>query len=129
MILELTDIIFLGVWSLIGSILGFFAFTNDHNKPPKERFKRCLLSIGIGLFLALPIASYLEETKSFSHHLNIMFGGLGAFGLPDFILKYWSKLSDSLVNIIVSKTEDIVNVNDDDNYHHRRPRFNNMRDE
>ena len=129
MILELTDIIFLGVWSLIGSILGFFAFINDHDKPPKERFKRCLLSIGIGLFLALPIASYLEETKSFSHHLNIMFGGLGAFGLPDFILKYWPILSNGLVNIIINKTENIMNSDDKNDIHHRRPRFNNMRDE
>ena len=135
MTLELTEILFIGIWSLIGSILGFFAFTNDPDKTPKERFKRCLLSIGIGLFLAFPITSYLEETKSFSHNLNIMFGGLGAFGLPDFILKYWPKLSNSLVNIIVSKTEDIVNIdsnnnnnnnNDDDNHYSR---FNNMRDD
>lgn len=134
MTLELTEIIFLGLWSLLGSILGFFAFINDPNKTPKERFKRCLLSVGIGLFIAFPLTSYLKETSTFSHSLDIMLGGLGAFGLPDFILKYWSKLSNSLVNIIVNKTEDMANVdNDEDNYyHHHHPRFNNnnnMRDE
>ena len=132
MTLELAEIIFLALWSLLGSILGFFAFINDPSKTPKERFKRCLLSIGIGLFIAFPLTSYLKETNTFSHSLDIMLGGLGAFGLPDFILKYWPKLSNSLVNIIVNKTEDMANVdNDEDNYyHHHHPRFNNnMRDE
>ena len=130
MTLELAEIIFLGLWSLLGSILGFFAFINDPSKTPKERFKRCLLSIGIGLFIAFPLTSYLKETNTFSHSLDIMLGGLGAFGLPDFILKYWPKLSNSLVNIIINKTEDMANIdNDEDNYHHH-PRFNNnMRDE
>ena len=127
MTLELAEIIFLGLWSLLGSILGFFAFINDPSKTPKERFKRCLLSIGIGLFIAFPLTSYLKETNTFSHSLDIMLGGLGAFGLPDFILKYWPKLSNSLVNIIVNKTEDIINSDDKDDIHH--PRFNNMRDD
>lgn len=127
MTLELTEIIFLGLWSLLGSILGFFAFMNDPNKTPKERFKRCLLSIGIGLFIAFPLTSYLKETNTFSHSLNIMLGGLGAFGLPDFILKYWPILSNSLVNIIVNKTKDIMNSDDKNDTHH--PRFNNTRDD
>ena len=127
MTLELAEIIFLGLWSLLGSILGFFAFINDPSKTPKERFKRCLLSIGIGLCIAFPLTSYLKETNTFSHSLDIMLGGLGAFGLPDFILKYWPKLSNSLVNIIVNKTEDMISSDDKDNIHH--PRFNNMRDD
>ena len=127
MTLELAEIIFLGLWSLLGSILGFFAFINDPTKTPKERFKRCLLSIGIGLFIAFPLTSYLKETNTFSHSLDIMLGGLGAFGLPDFILKYWPKLSNSLVNIIVNKTEDIISSDDNDDIHHHR--FNNMRDD
>ena len=100
------DALFIGIWALIGSILGFFAFSNSPHKTPLERFKRCCLSIGIGLFIAFPLCTYLEELDKFSKHLNIMLGGLGAFGLPDFILKYWPKITNAAVTKVVDRVID-----------------------
>lgn len=103
MVLEYVDILFLGVWAFIGSVLGFFAFANTHEKTPIDRFKRCCLSIGIGMFLAFPITAYLLDTHEFSKTLSIMIGGLGAFGLPDFIIKYWPVLTAGLAEKVVDK--------------------------
>lgn len=101
MVLEHVDVLFLGAWAFIGSLLGFFAFTNSHEKTPMDRFKRCCLSIGIGMFLAFPITTYLLDTNEFSKTLSVMLGGLGAFGLPDFILKYWPKLTAGLADKVI----------------------------
>ena len=32
------DALFVGIWALIGSVLGFFAFSNSPHKTPLERF-------------------------------------------------------------------------------------------
>ena len=117
MFLNPTDILFIGVWALIGSILGFFAFNNTPFKTPFERFKRCCLSIGIGLFIAFPLCEYLQELGKFSKHLNIMLGGLGAFGLPDFIIKHWPRLTGTVVDKVIDKTIDGRTGG------HRRPRY------
>ena len=106
MILHLADAIFIGVWAFIGSVLGFFAFSNTPNKSPSYRFSRCLLSISIGLFIAFPLCEYLQELGKFSKNLNIMLGGLGAFGLPDFILKYWPKITNAAVTKVVDSVID-----------------------
>lgn len=106
MVLEYVDVLFLGAWSFVGSVLGFFAFTNTHEKTPIERLKRCCLSIGIGMFLAFPITTYLLDTHQFSKTLSIMLGGLGAFGLPDFIIKYWPKLIAGLAEKVVDNASD-----------------------
>ena len=102
-LLNTADILFIGIWALIGSILGFFAFNNSPEDTPLHRLYKCLLSIGIGLFIAFPLCEYLQELNKFPRHLNIMLGGLGAFGLPDFILKYWPKLLRMLVDKLTSK--------------------------
>lgn len=101
MILGYADSLFIGAWSFIGSVLGFFAFTNTHEKTPIDRFWRCCLSIGIGMFLAFPITIYLLDVHQFSKTLSIMIGGLGAFGLPDFVIKYWPKLTEGLADKVV----------------------------
>ena len=106
MILCLADAIFIGVWAFIGSVLGFFAFSNTPNKSPSYRFSRCLLSISIGLFIAFPLCEYLQELGKFSKNLNIMLGGLGAFGVPDFSLKYWPKITNAAVTKVVDNVID-----------------------
>lgn len=104
MFLELAEILYLGVWALIGSILGFFAFGYDHNKTPISNLYRCLLSVGIGIFIAFPLCTYLEEAKYFSKNLNIMLGGLGAFGLPEFIVKWWPKIIQTAATKVVDNS-------------------------
>lgn len=111
MVLEHVDVLFLGAWSFIGSVLGFFAFTNTHEKTPMERFKRCCLSVGIGMFLAFPITTYLLDTNEFSKTLSVMLGGLGAFGLPDFVMKYWPKLTASVADKVLDKALDNTSRN------------------
>lgn len=123
MVLEYVDILFLGAWAFIGSVLGFFAFTNTHEKTPMDRFKRCCLSIGIGMFLAFPITTYLLDTHQFSKTLSIMIGGLGAFGLPDFIIKYWPKLTAGLAEKVVDKA-----LEDSPSHKHKR-QYKDIEDE
>lgn len=106
MILHLSDALFIGIWAFIGSVLGFFAFSNTPNKSPLYRFSRCCLSVGIGLFIAFPLCEYLQELGKFSKHLNIMLGGLGAFGLPDFILKYWPKVTNAAITKVLDRVID-----------------------
>jgi hypothetical protein len=123
MVLEHVDILFLGAWAFIGSLLGFFAFTNSHEKTPMERFKRCCLSIGIGMFLAFPITTYLLDTHEFSKTLSVMLGGLGAFGLPDFILKYWPKLTAGLADKVID------NALEHSPTHKRKRQYKDIEDE
>lgn len=106
MVLDLNDVLFIGIWAFTGSILGFFAFSNDPDKTPQQRFKRCCLSVCVGLFIAFPLCEYLQELGKFSKNLNIMLGGLGAFGLPDFILKYWPKITNAAVTKVVDRVID-----------------------
>lgn len=99
MCLNVNDFLFLGVWASIGSILGFCAFALPTCKTIASKIKRCCLSIGIGIFIAFPITTYLVETEQFSKQLSIMFGGLGSFGLPDFIIKHWSDVLQKLIDV------------------------------
>ena len=114
MILCLADAIFIGVWAFIGSVLGFFAFSNTPNKSPSYRLGRCCLSVGIGLFIAFPLCEYLQELGKFSKHLNIMLGGIGAFGLPDIILTYWPRIAENIITKVFDKSSS------DDTVCHRR---------
>lgn len=98
------DFIFIGLWALIGSALGFFSFTNTPRMCPIERFMKCMLSIGVGIFISLPIATYLTESQIFSKQLSLMLGGISAFGLPDFILKHWNSIIDKITNRAIEKT-------------------------
>lgn len=97
MFYDRTDILFIGVWALTGSVLGFCSFNNTPDASPMKRFGRCCLSIGIGLFVAFPLYEYLQGLNKFSKSLNIMLSGLGAFGLPDIILKYWPRIADNII--------------------------------
>ena len=70
-----------------------------------EFYSKVGLLIGIGIFIAFPISIYLIETEHFSKQLSIMLGGLGSFGLPDFIIKHWSNVLQKLIDVFtLSKT-------------------------
>lgn len=103
MILSLAELIYLGVWAFIGSILGFFAFSYTPHKAPHENFCRGVLSVGVGLFVAFSVCTYLEEINKFSRHFDIILGGVCAFGLPDFIMKWWPKLVHAFAGRVVDK--------------------------
>lgn len=100
------EVLYLLVWVVTGSILGFYSFSRSYGRTRRDKFIRCLLSIGIGIFLALPIYTYLTEIHKYSAPLNIMISGIGAFGLPDFILKHWSTLTDALAEKAVDQLTD-----------------------
>lgn len=102
----LEEVIYISIWAFLGAILGFFSFSYVPKKKPIDNFKRCLKSIGVGLFIAFPLCLYLEESNTFSKTLNITIGGLGAFGLPDILLNWWPRLSEALASRVVSTVED-----------------------
>ena len=90
------ELVYLGVWAFIGSVLGFFAFSYTPERTPFGNFMRGVLSVGIGMFIAFPLWAYLEETHGMSRTLSMMLSGLGAFGLPDFIVKWWPRFVQTI---------------------------------
>lgn len=94
----LNELIYLGVWSLIGSTLGYFAFVDRTNLSRTQRWARLFLSIGIGMFIAYPIFIYCLEHPDISPKMSVMLAGLGAFGLPDFILSYHTRIQHTLAD-------------------------------
>lgn len=103
MTLSLAELLYLIAWALLGSILGFFAFSYTPSKPPHANICRGVLSVCIGVFIALFICTYLEEFHKFSKHFNIIASGLGAFGLPDFLMKWWPRFVRMIVGGIIGK--------------------------
>ena len=118
MIFCINDAVYTGFWAIAGSVLGFFAFRRNPDMDTNAVIKNCLLSIGIGLLVAYPITEYLFEIKQLSKKLSVMLGTVGAFGLPDLILKYYPKLTQALATKVIDKiTDKVVDVVDDK--HHR----------
>ena len=100
MVFHLNDTVFLGAWAIVGSTLGYLAFRSSPENSPSERLKQCLLSVGLGLFLAFPLYEYLNysDVFLFPKNLNMMLSGIGAFGLPDIILRHWPKVVNKLMD-------------------------------
>ena len=97
------ELVYLGVWAFIGSVLGFFAFSYTPERTPFGNFMRGVLSVGIGMFIAFPLWAYLEETHGMSRTLSMMLSGLGAFGLPDFIVKWWPRFVQTIGEKLLDK--------------------------
>ena len=112
------DVVYTGFWAVAGSVLGFFAFRRNPGMDTNTIVKNCLLSIGIGLLVAYPITEYLFEIKHLSKRLSIMLGTIGAFGLPDIILKYYPILARAVATKVIDKVAcKAVNVVDEK--HHK----------
>ena len=92
------EAIYLGIWSLIGSILGFFAFIDRTNLTCTQQVWRLCLSVGLGMFIAYPIFIYCLEHPDISPKMSVMLGGLGAFGLPDFILSNYKRIQHTVAD-------------------------------
>ena len=103
MVINTVEFIYLGIWSIIGSILGFFAFTYNPHRAVLFNILRCCLSIGIGIFIAFPIYTYLDNNHMFSKPMCIMLGGLSSFGLPDFVVKWWPKIIRAVTSNMVDR--------------------------
>ena len=118
MVFYINDVVYTGFWAVAGSVLGFFAFRRNPDMDTNTIVKNCLLSIGIGLLVAYPITEYLLEIKHLSNRLSIMLGTVGAFGLPDIILKYYPILTHAVATKVIDKiARKAVNVVDEK--HHR----------
>lgn len=100
------EVIYIVIWSFLGSVLGFFSFSYIPRKAPIDNFKRCIKSICVGIFIAFPLCLYLEESNTFSKTLNITIGGLGAFGLPDMLLNWWPRMAEALASRFVTTVGD-----------------------
>ena len=114
----ISDVVYTGFWAIAGSVLGFFSFRRTPNMDTSAIIRNCLLSIGIGLLVAYPITEYLFEIKHLSKRLSIMLGTIGAFGLPDIILKYYPVLTQAVAAKVVDKIADKT-INMVDEKHHR----------
>ena len=120
MVFHLNDTVFLGAWAVVGSTLSFLAFRNSHDKPPSERLKQCILSVCLGLFLAFPLYEYLNYSDRFlfTKNLNMMLSGIGAFGLPDIILRHWPNIVNRVIDKVFGGRE-----RDNDNHYHNDKDF------
>ena len=97
------EYLYLGIWSFVGSIIGFFAFVFTPQRNPIENLYRGFVSIFTGVFLAPVIYTCLVEFYDFSKHTNIILSGFGSFGLPDFIIKWWPKFMNVLAGVILRR--------------------------
>ncbi len=89
MIFTQQELLYIIPFYLLGAILGFFAFRYRYKAPKCETIGSCILTAGIGTFLAVILAVYLEEEKIFSHHTNMLLGGVGMF--PGSVNKFREK--------------------------------------
>lgn len=89
-------LVWLIVWSFIGSTLGFFSIRNNTTWTRVQRLMEYIKSVSIGIFFALPTFSILREYQIFSVEnvagLNIMAAGSTSFMVTDLIIKLWPKL-------------------------------------
>lgn len=99
----LNEIIYLICFYSIGAILGFFSFRYKRNTSKYETLLNCIVTTGLGVFIAYILASFLEEKHYFSKSMNMLVGGLASFGLPDIIIKYFPLFEKLLVRVILSK--------------------------
>ena len=97
------EIVYILAFYALGAVLGFFSFRYDCHKTKAENAFNCCLTTCIGMFLAYIFASYLEEHKVFSTSMNMLFGGLGSFGLPDLVIKNWPKITDKIADLAMHK--------------------------
>ena len=118
MVFCISDAVYTGFWAVAGSVLGFFAFRRTPDMDTCAITRNCFLSIGIGLLVAYPITEYLFEIEHLSKRLSIMLGTIGAFGLPDMILKYYPVLTQAVAAKVVDKIADKT-INKVDEKHHR----------
>ena len=118
MVFCISDAVYTGFWAVAGSVLGFFSFRRTPDMDTSSIIRNCLLSIGIGLLVAYPITEYLFEIEHLSKRLSIMLGTVGAFGLPDIILKYYPTLTQAIATKVVDKIADKT-INMVDEKHHR----------
>lgn len=118
MVFYISDVVYTGFWAVAGSILGFFAFRRTPDMDTSAIIRNCFLSIGIGLLMAYPITEYLFEIKHLSKRLSIMLGTVGAFGLPDIILKYYPVLTQAVATKVIDKIANKA-INVVDEKHHR----------
>ena len=98
--IELNVVIWLVVWSWIGSTLGYFTI---RHKPIWNRRRKIIeygKSVGVGLFFALPIFVSLQEHGDLSQDLSLTLAGSSSFAITDVIIKVWPKLTDGLENSI-----------------------------
>lgn len=114
----ISDVVYTGFWAIAGSVLGFFSFRRTPDMDISAIIRNCFLSIGIGLLMAYPITEYLFEIKHLSKRLSIMLGTIGAFGLPDIILKYYPVLAQAVATKVIDKIADKT-INIVDEKHHR----------
>ena len=97
------EVLYILAFYTIGAILGFFSFRFSYNKTISQNLLNGLVTVCLGVFLAYIIANYLEEEHIFSKAMNMLVGGLGSFGLPDIVIKYYPRLSHKAVQTVMNK--------------------------
>lgn len=110
--LIIAEYTYLIIWSLIGSVLGYFAFSDISNTPPRERIKTFIIGITLGIFLSCSIFTFCIEHLQLSSKLSIVAGGIGALGLPDFLMSNYSRLIKSFAFRFVRNKADCASRKD-----------------
>lgn len=105
--IDFNIISWLVVWSIIGSTLGFFTIRFKPVWTKSQKILEYLLSVGVGLFFALPLFVVLQETCKFSPDMCIMLAGSSSFAITDLIIKVWPKIIEGIgyaINKHIDKT-------------------------
>jgi hypothetical protein len=103
----------LTIFAAFGGFIGFFAFSN---KPSMTRIERCfglLVSVGIGVILALPVHAYLVDYEICSKHLADMIVGVVGLGMPDLVKTNLPQLQKLFVEKFLRGSINAGKVKDD----------------
>lgn len=106
---DLNVILWLVIWSIIGSTLGFFTIRFKPVWTKSQKRLEYILSVSVGVFFALPLFVVLQETCKFSPDMCIMLAGSSSFAVTDLIIKIWPKVIDGLGYAINKYIDKVLN--------------------
>lgn len=93
----------LAVFAALGGFIGFFAFSNKPSMSPVERFYGVIVSVGMGIILALPVHAYLVDNEICSKHMADMLVGVVGLGMPDFVRTNFPFIEKILIELLVKR--------------------------
>ena len=93
----------LAIFAALGGFIGFFAFSNKPSMTRVERLYGLMVSVGMGIILALPVHAYLVDENICSKHLADMLVGVIGLGLPDFVKTNLPYVERQILRLIVKR--------------------------
>ena len=110
-----SEILYILIYYTVGAILGFFSVRFNYEKSKLENILNCIITTGLGVFIAYTLAAFLDEKQYFSQRICILIGGVASFGFPDIAIKYYPMLQTKLVDVLITRIDNKLPTKDSKN--------------